>query len=230
MAEYPISFKPSMVRAILGGIKTETRRIVRQPKRPFVYRRLEDRDVLLRYSKHGFLNPYPCPYGKPGDTLWVRERWYYEEHMHDLTVGEPDLPGGGFTSRLIFHADAPDHPVNIGVGRHGWRPSIHLPKIYSRIRLTVTDTRFEPLHDITEAGAFAEGVFRIPIEWWPDPFSVEGENGYFSAPTAIEAYRLLWDAIANERTPAKGGTPCDWDANPLVWVVQFQVKEVRGGR
>lgn len=228
MAEYPISFKPSMVRDILAGMKTETRRIVRPPY--VLYGWQEGRHPLWRTRKNGSDVPYPCPYGKPGDTLWVRERWYYEEHMHDRTEGTPDLPEGRFSSRLVFHADSPDYPVNVGVGRHGWRPSIHLPKSHSRIRLTNTGSRFERLHDITEAGAIAEGVFRLPCGWWPDLFCIEGERGYHSAPTAIEAYRLLWDEIANQRTSAKGGIPCDFDANPLVWVVQFQVREVRGGR
>ncbi len=227
MAEYPISFKPSMVRAILARHKTETRRIIRPPYALCVQ---DEMAVLSRRRKNGLFAPYPCPYGQPGDTLWVRERWYYEEHMHDRTEGTPDLPEGRFSSRLIFHADSPDYPVNVGVGRHGWRPSIHLPKIYSRIRLTVTRSSWEHLHDITEAEAMREGVTRMEGSAGPNFYSVEGEYGWWNAPTGIEAYRLLWDEIANERTPAKGGIPCDFAANPLVWVVQFEVKEVRGAR
>jgi len=224
MAEYPISFKPSMVRAILAGHKTETRRIVRPPFE------LHPNGFLTRPRKNERLAPYPCPYGKPGDTLWVRERWYYEEHMHDRTEGTPDLPGGLFSSRLIFHADSPEWPVNEGVGRHGWRPSIHLPKTHSRIRLTVTGSRLERLHGITEAGAMAEGVIPLTESRGGRHFTVEGDHGWYESPTAIGAYRMLWNSIAYERTPAKEGTPCDWVANPLVWVVRFEVKEVRGGQ
>jgi len=227
MAEYPISFKPSMIRAILAGHKTETRRIIRQPYALCVQ---DEMAVLSRPRKGGSLAQYPCPYGKPGDTLWVRERWYYEEHMHDLTEGTPDLPEGRFSSRLIFHADSPDWPVNMGVGRHGWCPSIFMPRWASRLLLTVTGASWECLHDITEAGAMAEGVTPLEGSTGPNYYSVEGEYGLCNAPTAIEAYRLLWDEIANQRTPAKGGTPCDFAANPLVWVVRFEVKEVRGGR
>ncbi len=140
-----------------------------------------------------------APY-QPGDILYVRETWYYEWHMHDRTEGEPDLPGGKYSQRFIFKADQPDYPVDIGVGRHGWRPAIHMPKEAARIFLRVKGVRAERLQEITEDGAVAEGI--LP------------KGGNF----AIDDFESLWDSTIKPKDRDKYG----WEANPWVWVIEFE--------
>ena len=130
MKERPILFSAPMVKAILDGQKTMTRRV----------------HSIGEY----YISDKKCPYGVVGDRLWVRETWYYEEHMHDLTEGMPDLPCGLYSHRLVYKADCTDYPVNVGVGRQGWCPSIFMPRWASRILLEVTDIKVERLQDITE--------------------------------------------------------------------------------
>lgn len=185
-----------MVQAILDGRKTQTRRIVKpQPssgirKSVFVKSGLEDghgREIKPRYQ--------------PSDILWVRETWYYEEHMHDLTEGEPDLASGRYSHRYVYKADNRDYPVNVGVGEHGWKPSIHMPREAARIFLQVTNVRVERLQDITEEDAIAEGMSKTLV----DGVTFISAKGKFHA---------LWDTLY-----AKRGHP--WENNPWVWVYEF---------
>ena len=132
----PILFNTEMTKAILDGRKTVTRRVVKLDlgladtdkndssylKVPDKYGDYHDAKDLCRYQE--------------GDILWVRETWYYENHMHDLTAGEPDLLNGEYSHRYVYRASSPDYPVNIGVGKHGWKPSIHMPKGLNHVSLT----------------------------------------------------------------------------------------------
>lgn len=206
MAEKPILFSTPMVRAILDGRKTMTRRVVKPQPDHF------HRDIINKpkpFSKVDWERLIPqvgdkeikCPYGAPGDRLWVREAWYYESHMHELTAGEPDLSNGLYSHRYIYRASNPDYPVNVGVGEHGWKPSIHMPKTAARIWLTVTEVRVERLSEITEEDSIAEGI-RIGIGGMP----------YFSC---REAFAALWDSLN-----AKRGF--GWEQNPWVWVISFE--------
>jgi hypothetical protein len=192
----PIIFSTPMVQAILDGRKTQTRRIVKpQPssgirKSVFVKSGLEDghgREIKPRYQ--------------PSDILWVRETWYYEEHMHDLTEGEPDLASGRYSHRYVYKADNRDYPVNVGVGEHGWKPSIHMPREAARIFLQVTNVRVERLQDITEEDAIAEGMSKTLV----DGVTFISAKGKFHA---------LWDTLY-----AKCGY--SWENNPWVWVYEF---------
>ncbi|MBB6287689.1 hypothetical protein HDC32_000052 [Pseudomonas sp. JAI120] len=154
----------------------------------------------------------PCPYGKPGDRLWVRETWYCDHFevqkgpylqpadMHDLDQSRED-------GDLVYAADglAPyeqEQPT--------WKPSIHMPRWVSRILLEITDVRVERLQDITEEQAKAEGV-RLYTDhaelgdWW----HVEGIETYSADPR--KSFELLWSSV--------GG---NWNANPWVWVVEFK--------
>jgi hypothetical protein len=132
MRERPILFSAPMVRALLAGTKTQTRRIVKGGI-PF------DDDFEIVAS----------PYGDPGDRLWVREsHWWFKD--------EPDNSCGYYPPKLTredveYRADGDD-------GRKVWRPSIHMPRWASRITLEVTGVRVERLQDISEADARAEGV------------------------------------------------------------------------
>lgn len=128
--ERPILMHARSIKGILAGSKTQTRRIVK-------YR---------AYAEEGaIVHPRECPYGQPGDRLWVRETW---------RMNEP--PSG-----LIFKADL--HPVDYE--RYApWRPSIYMPRWASRLTLEITDIRVERVQDISEEDARAEGLHADSID------------------------------------------------------------------
>lgn len=215
--ERPILFSAPMVRAILEGRKTVTRRALNaQALKNIGYGvQLGECHELpsegpLHPNSIGYYNDF-CPFGQPGDRLWVRETWYCDhfEVMRgpylkpdDLDIGEA-LDDG----TLVYAADGltpyeADQPI--------WKPSIHMPRWASRILLEITDVRVERLQDITEEQAKAEGV-RLYTDhaelgdWW----HVEGIETYSADPR--KSFELLWSSV--------GG---DWQANPWVWVVEFK--------
>lgn len=196
MKERPILFSAPMVRAILAGTKTQTRRVVKpQPRRvdggvPFgdgpAWAHAEPGSAMIR-----------CPYGQRGDRLWVRETWAPEQYDADATT----------IAQIEASVRMPAYAADFsGQPAYKWRPSIHMPRWASRITLEVTGVRVERLQDISEADAIAEGIVRAPYGWW------SGREGS-SSPTAIGAYALLWEQING---------PGSWDANPWVWVVEFR--------
>ncbi len=202
MKSRPILFSAPMVRALLDGGKTQTRRVA---KNPFAYR------------------PPRCPYGQPGDWLWVRETWYCDDYrvQRGPYLLPPDTTAKAMREdgTLVYCADdsAPyeqDQPV--------WRPSIHMPRWASRITLEVTGVRVERLQDISEADAITEG---IPTDGsaCPDCHSSGwmmqgGDPVECEAPVhgrdSIDEYRLLWGQINGAGS---------WDADPWVWVVEFKL-------
>lgn len=136
MSEHPILFSGPMVRAILHGTKTQTRRALRpQPDRKLDATVHYDRATggAMWASIHGDHGTH-CPYGKPGERLWVRETWRKAEGV------------------LQYRAD----PVTWGPTRK-WTPAIHMPRVASRLTLEVTGVRVERLQDITERDAIDEG-------------------------------------------------------------------------
>lgn len=210
-----------MVRAILAGTKTQTRRIVKCPR----HYQIEEKDGGLPWpwmynettdGDHWF----PCPFGAPGDRLWVRETTH-RRPMLNLLTGEPldaKYDGGAYS------ADGEDvlTPEEFDIGWWHSRkvcPAIHMPRWASRITLEVTDVRVERLQDISKADAMAEGIVECPI-----PADDEGPRriGYMVGPddgksglsvTPIEPYRALWKSINGPRS---------WGENPWVWVVSFK--------
>lgn len=237
MKERPILFRGEMVRAILEGRKCMTRRAVKKEiSNQF--------DIDVDNTVAAYINQFTgdsydpveiCPYGTIGDLLWVRETWYYEEHMHDSTEGMPDSPGGLYSHRLVYKADCPDYPANVGVGRQGWRPATFMPYWASRITLEITGIRVERLQEITECDAEKEGMpGGMPGEYPIAPVycpECRGEGnigschpvslGYIEidcpyCDTAKKKFKNLWDSI-NGRKPGKA-----WNDNPWVWVVEFR--------
>lgn len=207
----PILFNSEMVRAIQDGRKTVTRRIAKpQPE--------DINDIIYKHTRgQWFISPdddnvpetkIKLPY-KVGDILYVRETWYYEEHMYDITAGEPDLPSGRYSFRYVYKAEYPDYPVNVGVGAYGWRPSIHMPKEAARIFLRVTDVRVERLQDMTLDDFLSEGIVLRP-EAFNDP-----DNAYYQAK---EQYEALWNSTCKKSDLDKYG----WAANPWVFVTSFR--------
>jgi hypothetical protein len=195
--ERPILFSAPMVRAILEGRKTVTRR----PVKGAGLKWLED------FTPEYVADPANslCPYGKPGDRLWLRETWYCDhfEVMRgpylkpdDLDIGEA-LDDG----TLVYAADGltpyeADKPI--------WKPSIHMPRWASRILLEITEVTVERLQDISRADIRAEGL-QCPPELASDDVSPNYRDWY------PVAWRELWEST--------GG---DWEANPWVWVVEFK--------
>lgn len=228
-----ILFSGPMVRAILEGRKTQTRRIVKPQPDAEGLSKLIDGPWIYAGEK-----TYRCPYGQLGYRLWVRETFYYEEHMHDVTAGAPDLPDGRFSHRCIYRADNPDYPVNIGVGPHGWRPSIFMPRWASRITLEITDIRAQRLQEISEEDAKAEGVELWNTGWPKDHWNYENamrckdyknylwhghakgavmkawEHQYSNYPNAKGSFSSLWESINGLGS---------WDANPWVWAISFRL-------
>lgn len=201
MKERPILFSAPMVRAILSGTKTQTRRVVQNPHRndggfvlqdygkglwPYRSHDGESGCYLDRQKDGDYYSEAPlrCPYGQPGDRLWCRETW--------LTVNGDDT---------FYRADYLHDPA--GDRAHGvaWKPSIHMHRSRSRITLEVTGVRVERLQDISTADAEAEG--------WPGP---DAENS-ISSTYPIAWYSKLWESING---------PESWAANPWVWCVSFR--------
>ena len=170
MTERPILFSGPMVRAILAGAKTQTRRLVKLPRWAEPGTLEEGTEGVLAVARvSGCLADVPCPYGAPGDDLWVRETWRADDF---------DPPG------TIYAADHPDLLDDVrGIIR--WRPSIHMPRNRSRITLRVASVRVERLHDITEDDARAEGVLTV--------------DGLLSAMTPRERFACLWREINGGR-------------------------------
>jgi len=211
MTERPILFSAPMVRAILAGTKTQTRRVVKPAHKAWI--EMPVTHQLGEWDKR------PLPYGKPGDRLWVRETWQAvsgnDRARHIMTHPRPDR--GWLEYAATPRADEPAYK---------WRPSIHMPRWASRITLEVTGVRVERLQDISEADALAEGISRLappapPHEWSGlNRFTLNGMGSGFCAgsvswnsPTAEALYLRLWEDING---------PGSWEANPWVWVVEFK--------
>lgn len=207
-----------MIRALLNGTKTQTRRIVKpQPdyvnqdgsacaKAKIVQQFDWENDKLVQLD-HVLGNPdqklcdvIKCPYGQTGDRLWVRETvglhedWKYDELFRQ-------------TKYCAYAADAETADEKEGP----WRPSIHMPRWASRITLEITNVRVERLQDISEEDAIAEGIESLGgasvnhyknyldnAHWWIDP---------------RKSYKTLWDSIYGEGA---------WDKNPWCWCITFQ--------
>jgi hypothetical protein len=197
MKERPILFSDPMVRAILEGRKTQTRRIIKNV--PFLTEEFLPCDEEGEFLAHpNSINPeynsnapvIRCPYGFSGDRLWVRETWAASTAFD--SVSPLDIDG----EYIWYKAGGMlGHTADESL-RGRWRPSIHMPRMYSRITLEIVGVRVERLRDISEEDAEAEGVEIIE--------AFEPYRG---------VYRMLWESI-------HGGD--SWDANPWVWVIEFR--------
>lgn len=200
MKEKPILFSGPMVRAILDGRKTQTRRVCKDvPCQYAGY--VEHRVGHSFWSNHPDAQGYveDCPYGAPGTRLWVRETF---AHVVDSRGDSVTRYWDGKSFKYIYRADATERPTK-------WTPPIHMPRVASRITLEITDIRVERLRDISEADAIAEGVEELNERGTYKDYS-DHENIWLSA---RGAYFTLWESING-----KGS----WNANPWVWVVEFK--------
>lgn len=203
MIERPILFNASMVRALLAGTKTLTRRgkgleYFSQPENdPDGWQcvRVDDGHAFMVYKHMPHERAVKCPYGQPGDRLWVRETWAYAIHA---MAAERDEDGP-----FVYAA------VGTTQGRLSdrWRPSIHMPRSACRLVLEVTRVRVERLQDISEADAMAEGCSPAWLDA-ADNTTVHAE----APPTYRQGFARLWREINGDGT---------WASNPWVWVVEF---------
>lgn len=220
MRERPILFSGAMVRAILEGRKTMTRRVVK-PVPSDVW----GHGVITntRSTKFGKFCVHmrgefcgdvhvECPYGTPGDRLWVRETFWHREVFHAdylmdyrYCATEPTAPGS---------TDAADYHTLEGY----WRkiPSIFMPRDASRITLEVTGVRVERLLEISEQDAIAEGVERVRYAIEPHDAGFRDYLGDVVLRSARHSFETLWVHINGRES---------WEANPWVWVVEFRKVE-----
>lgn len=197
--EIPIIFNGDMVRAILAGQKTQTRRPVKS----------QQCDAAIAVDDVGFGEFVPvfeaperpngihgpaairCPFGQPGDLLWVRETFSEAGgNAPELTLYRANYPGHVISDPRGYESIPPASAIK-------WRPSIHMPRWASRILLRVTAVRIERVIDISEADALAEGA---------TPGKYLGLDR-----AAARSFSDLWDSIYN-----------NWDTNPWVWVIEFE--------
>jgi hypothetical protein len=201
MKVHPITFTAAEIRAILDGRKTQFRRVIklRDGSNP------DEGDIDL--DRHGaveimdFSRSYPywesltCPYGQPGDRLWVRELW------------------SPYGTKSIYRADTKPSITEMlkraghtGIG--SWTPAVQMPRKHSRILLENESVRVERLQEISRSDAKAEG-------FWPGSNGLESWDGQLYGNAEL-AFRACWESING---------PGSWAANPWVWVVEFRVVE-----
>jgi len=224
--ERPILFSGPMVRAILEGRKTQTRRIAKP--QPAIDK--SSGSLVVRNDGKGvrnYLYSWPiggpvnekwveeqCPYGVPGDRLWVKENYRLGKQWDDTPSG------------MVFASPKPDvwyeadGPVQNGLDRTHWgrlRPSIHMPRKISRLTLEITGVRVERLQDISTDDAFAEGYLRETFYRELDKAERIGSLARLTGSKADNPpkawYSKLWDEINDHSS---------WVANPWVWVVEFR--------
>jgi hypothetical protein len=197
--ERPILFSGPMVRAILEGRKTQTRRTYKLQKEMEWYQDLGGEAEGWYTNGIGWWNVEEevCPYGKLGDRLWIREAWAHE-----------------FVGNEIAYKFRADHHTGLEKrdGDQKWKPSIHMPRIACRLMLEITGTRVERLNEISVDDAIAEGIEPVRGIW-----KLYGERTIGSAVATGQprkSYASLWQSING---------PGSWAANPWVWVVEFKV-------
>ena len=228
--ERPILFSAPMVRAILEGRKTMTRRPIKilrfgqitefgKSNTPGYDWHFRDKRMSWNDMRHSEILAL-CPYGQPGQKLWVREAFATDLLRPEPRKAKGPCEWGNPIYRATFGAML--NPQCEGYSR--WKPSIHMPRWASRITLEVTNIRLERLQAITEADAQAEGVESFPLQGYEpmpgdDRMTVwrdyqrkiqDDKAGCF---TARNSFETLWESINGAGS---------WDANQWVWVLEFK--------
>lgn len=231
MRERPILFNADMVRAVLDGRKTQTRRIIQSAAKnmqarghevishraagdkwygDYVYSMRDRSGVWQDFTNDQFLAK--CPFGVVGDRLWVRETWM-PDAPRDGSWGDVEFYGckGSPLSMIPERYRKPEHCIHRaswdGSEMVGWTPSIHMPRWASRITLEVTGVRVERLNSMTEKDALAEGCLG----------GHDSIPGYQYSATPHEHFHHVWQSIYGADS---------WQANPWVWVIEFKRVEV----
>lgn len=244
MKERGMIFNGEMVRAILDGRKTQTRRIVKGTDGAVKFCKEWDINgeeifVVLGEKDHTGMNPVlgaiSCPFGAVGDRIWVRETWGVVSHELDedgrIQPWTPDRPAtvihempfgnGYYSGHAIYAADGDftwGDDDGYEDGRSCWKPSIHMPRAASRILLEITDVRVERLNAISEEDAEAEGIDMEALYDSQDCYDCIANHNMTGRPTVTGAFKYLWESIYGEE---------GWKSNPWVWVIEF--KRIEGG-
>lgn len=234
MKQRPILFSGAMVRALLDGSKTQTRRVMKPQPEPDdsspgkhqwpadTFQMMVSIEDELQYFT-GMAGDC-CPYGTKGDQLWVRETWGNVSHSLDdddnvieWTPNRPATPinemsygRGYYRGHVIYRADGEFEWADDdgdSESRSLWHPSIHMPRAASRIQLEITGVRVERLQDISEHDAVAEGIGLTQAAIGVPMTRPD------HMPMPIFMYKCLWESLNG---------PGSWEANPWVWVVEFK--------
>ncbi|SXI73765.1 morphogenetic protein [Klebsiella pneumoniae] len=229
-------FNAEMVRALLSGRKTQTRRIIKPQPEATLSGSLSGK--WLSRPLNGLLLPkiediaIHCPFGAVGDRIWVRETWGVVSHELDedgrIQPWTPDRPAtvihempfgnGYYSGHAIYAADGDftwGDDDGYEDGRSCWKPSIHMPRAASRILLEITTVRVERLNAISEEDARAEGIIDGGCLNCGEPEPCGCAN---PEPDATDAFAYLWQSIYGQE---------NWNANPWVWVIYFE--RIEGG-
>lgn len=207
MKERAMLFNAPMVRALRNGSKTQTRRIF-TAKNGGVWPNKNDFPGMNQILRS-------CPYGQPGDRLWVRETWRTDAMLDD---NAPSTFNGW---PVKYEADGCmlQHGAFYGRVDGKTRASIHMPRWASRILLEIVSVRVERLADISEADAIAEGVEPLNFPFagiqphWRNYQALVGGNWEWSEDSPIKSFQTLWQQLEG---------PCIWLTNPWVWVIEFK--------
>ncbi|HAV2259367.1 hypothetical protein [Raoultella ornithinolytica] len=216
MIERGMIFNGEMVRAILDGRKTQTRRIMApQPADDIERSAFPNPDAIGWKSslkhKYGSTTAHFCPFGAIGDRIWVRETFRVHSRATDVAT-------------LVYKASERNswteqtHRVPVAVCNkpatpEKWTPSLHMPRWASRILLEITDVRVERINSISQEDAQAEG---LELTGWRPTYSDPDSGGEVMTP--YDNFAELWSSIYGDES---------WQANPWVWVIEF--KRVEGG-
>ncbi|MEZ3980083.1 hypothetical protein QQX85_03565 [Klebsiella variicola] len=216
MREKGLIFNSEMVRAILDGRKTQTRRPIKWKQTRFT--EIGEREDGSKWpwsedAEHACDFWHPCPFGAVGDRIWVREAFRVHSRATDVAT-------------LVYKASERNswteqtHRVPVAVCNkpatpEKWTPSLHMPRWASRILLEITDVRVERLNAISEEDARAEGIIDGGCLNCGEPEPCGCAN---PDPDATDAFAYLWQSIYGQAS---------WNANPWVWVIEF--KRVEGG-
>ncbi|PLG60585.1 hypothetical protein [Klebsiella pneumoniae] len=220
MKERGMIFNSEMVRAILDGRKTQTRRLVKGTDGAVKFCKEWDINgeeifVVLGEKDHTGMNPVlgaiSCPFGAVGDRIWVREAFRVHSRATDVAT-------------LVYKASERNswteqtHRVPVAVCNkpatpEKWTPSLHMPRWASRILLEIIDVRVERLNAISQEDAQAEGM---ELTGWRPTYSDPDSGGEVWTP--YDNFAQLWESIYGEES---------WKANPWVWVIEF--KRIEGG-
>lgn len=204
MTEHPILFTPENVRAILQGRKTQTRRLVK----------LTDAGRIKKSGSTKNWHPddanavQACPYGMPGDRLWVRETWAWPGEEQVLYKANPN--DAALVERWKTDPNCPQVK---------WTPSIHMPKKFCRLWLELVEVRVERLQECSEADAKAEGAAFVCELCGCNLDTDHGAAVHFACDdpdceraSHTEGFRRLWESINGDGS---------WALNPWVWVLTF---------
>lgn len=217
----PILFNTDMVRAILDERKTVTRRVVKpQPEHNGCLWKLggcmwSDRiSVIHPMPGHSLWNRMPY---QPGDYIYVRETWKIVDHLDKLSLKFEYEADGKISDFIDFTSDRLQKFLKY-ISKKGWCPALFMPKEAARIWLKVTDVRVERLRDITEEQAKAEGAKQCyeqidQLENRLVTYIAEDDKGYYAL-----GFKNLWNSTLKK----SGLSLYGWDANPWVWVIEFE--------